>query len=650
MSALGKRGPSPGGPSRTRPHSNLAILRFAVLALFAILTVQLARMQILQGDKYAQRSRENHVTQRFTLPPRGLIYDRNGEPLVANETIFHAIIVPEFLPPLPEKAAERYAIYLRLEALLDVPAFAIEAKVKEFEQAKRGYLQVPIKRYLTKEEALRLDELTAEMPGVSLLERPGRSYPAGQEFSQILGFIGDQTAEEYAVLRARGYELDESVGKAGIESFYETELRGTRGVIAAEQDAQGHLVRSIESRDPIPGTSLQLSIDAGLQRFVSDLLLTAMPDAKPENSATTAAAVVMNAKTGEIYAIVSIPSYDNNLFIRPELYPAELESLFADPRKPLLNQALTPSAPGSTFKLVTASAGLQEGTVKPTDGLCVNSTVMEVKGQNNVIYDFVDWKAHGCIDFRSAIAWSSNIFFYRVSCGILPDTVGYAPVRGLGKDSDEGAVILSYYSRLFGFGQATGIDFGGEGSVGTIPSPEWKRDVYSGPEYTENDRLWVYGDTCFMGIGQGNVSASPLQITRMTAAIANGGFLVTPHAAKAVLDADGKIIQSFQPKLTRLPLDDANLAVVREGMLRSVAEGAGALAAISGLAIAGKTGTAEFNLPSGAKAQHAWFTGFAPFDDPEVVVTVYFDLGIGGDKAAPVAGRILEYFMANVQP
>ncbi|MFN0093492.1 MAG: penicillin-binding protein 2 [Dehalococcoidia bacterium] len=637
---------APSGKSRTRPHGNLGALRVAVVVLFAILTAQLARMQILDGDAYSQRSKENHVTQRFTLPPRGLIYDRNGEPLVRNDPVYHAIIVPEFLPP---KRADRDAIFLRLESLLGVPAFEIEAKVTERERAKQGYLQVNVKRYLTKEEALRLDEISADMPGVSLLERPGRSYPAGPEFSQILGFIGEQDVDDYAELRTQGYQLDEAIGKAGVEATYERDLRGQRGVVAAEQDAQGHLVRSITSRDPLPGNSLRLSIDADLQRYVAETLRAAMPDVKAENNATTAAAVVMNPKTGAVYAIVSIPDYDNNLYIRADLHEGELEALSADPRRPLLNQALTPSAPGSTFKLVTASAGLQEGTVKQGDGMCINSTSMDLKGQNNVVYSFIDWTTHGCINLVGAISRSSNIYMYRIACGILPETIGYQPARGLGKDSDEGAVILGYYARSFGFGKPTGIDIGGEGSPGTIPSPEWKRDVYSGPEYTENDRLWVYGDTCFMGIGQGNVSASPLQVARMTSAVANGGWLVTPHVVDAVVDGKGNVVRAITTDREKVPVSEANLAIVRAGMHESVLGGAGALAYINGLDIAGKTGTAEFFLPSGKKAQHAWFTGYAPFNDPEVVVTVFFDLGIGGEKAAPVAGKILEYFMASVE-
>jgi penicillin-binding protein 2 len=250
------------------------------------------------------------------------------------------------------------------------------------------------------------------------------------------------------------------------------------------------------------------------------------------------------------------------------------------------------------------------------------------------------------VNLYSAISWSSNIYFYQASCGILGEN------KGLGKDAESSAVILGYYARALGFGSPTGIDIGGEADGGIVPDPAWKARVHASDN--PEDRDWYYADTCFMGIGQGDVLATPLQVARMTAAVANGGRLLTPHVAKAIVSPDGKVIRTITPVSKQVPVSAAHFAAIREGMHQSVGYGspggAGARAQVPGLDIAGKTGTAEFFKADGSKAQHAWFTGFMPFNDPEVVVTVYFDLGVGGDKAAPIAGRILEYFSENVKP
>ncbi|MBI5948203.1 MAG: penicillin-binding protein 2 [Chloroflexi bacterium] len=640
MSMLGEGFRGTPGTSRNRPHGNLTALKLAVILLFSILVARLGYMQIINGDAYAQRSRENHITATNILPPRGLIVDRNGQPLVNNVGIYSATIVPELLP---EGEAVRYAIYQRLEQLLGVPALEIRQRVLDAEAERRAHLELPIKKYLTKAQALQLEEVSTDMPGVSLTITPGREYIAGSAFSHILGFVGAQTPEERPALKKQGYAINEPVGKDGIEAWYEDELRGDIGLSATERDAQGHLIQALKTKDPVAGNSLTLAIDAGLQEFVAQLLEDSLESAG--TIATTAAAVVMSPKTGQVYALVSLPTFDNNLFARPDERGQEYQSLLDDPRKPFLNRALTAEAPGSTFKLVTASAGLQNGNLTTSSNRTVTSTILEIKGENGVIYPFTDWRAHGYVDFYTAIAWSSNHFFYQASCGIPQEGI-----RGMGKNSEESAAVLAHYARGFGFGQGTGIDLFGEGD-GIVPTPDWKRRLYAGPQFNENDRDWFYADTCFMGIGQGDVTATPIQVARMTAAVANGGKLLTPRIVKDVVSPDGTV-KELKPEWKQVPVDAKNLAEVRKGMLLSVNDGAGQRAYIPGLGIAGKTGTAEFGpvLANGKQAQHAWFTGFAPYDDPEVVVTVYFDLGVGGDKAAPVAARIFQYFAENVTP
>lgn len=629
-----------GGPntSRDRPHGNLVALRIAVLALFGLLALKLVDMQIINGSEYARRSRENHIVATNILPPRGLIVARDGTPLVENTGVYTAAITPEFLP---ESKDARYKIYLKLESLVGVPALQIQAMVDQAEADRQGFLDIPIQKYLSKEDALILDEASTDLPGVKLTVTPGRRYLAGNAYSDILGYIGAQTPDEYKKLKKDGYKINEPVGKTGLEARYESELRGSPGISQVEQDAQGTLIQQLKTREASPGNTVKLAIDPGLQEFVTDLLEGSL------GNANNAAAVVMSAKTGEIYAMVSLPGYDNNIFAEPEKHAGEYNALANDPRKPFLNQATTPSAPGSTFKLITASAGLQEGTITPNTTRNIPNAILYVKDENGNPYPLVDWEAHGTIDLYGAIGESSNIYFYMVSCGILNET------KGLGKDAESSAVSLGYYARAYGLGQPTGIDLDGE-ATGTIPNPDWKRRNYSGSDFTETDRAWYYGDTCNMGIGQGFVTATPLQIARMTAAVANGGSLLTPHLLKEIDGPDGKVLKIAKTESKQVPVSAANLAAIRHGMHDSVNtdRGAGAKAYIKGLDIAGKTGTAEFGplKKDGSRDQHAWFTGFAPYNDPEIVVTVYFDLGIGGERAAPTAGKIMDYFFKHVKP
>lgn len=637
MSVFGDELRPSSTPSRMRPHGNLLVLRLAVLLLFGVLVVRLVDMQIVKGDEYARRSRNNHIVATNILPARGLIYARGGEPLVENAGVYAATLIPEFLPDEPDA---RYRIYVWLEDTLGVPALDSQTRVAEAEKNSRPGQAIVMKSHLSREEALMLEEASTDMPGLSLRIVPGRNYIGGDAFAHVLGYIGPQTAEEARLLRDEGYAFNEPVGKAGIESRYESALRGEIGFSANEQDAYGNLLNVLMTRESTPGNSLRLSIDLDLQQYVAELLEDSLGDAN------TAAAVVMSPRTGEVYALVSVPTYDNNLFGDLERRQEEYEALATDDKRhPLLNQALTESAPGSTFKLVTAAAALEEGNITPATGLNVTSTVLEFKGENGVIYPLYDWRAHGYINLVDAIAWSSNHYFYMASCGIQNGG------KGLGRNTEESAVILGYYARAFGLGQKTGIDLDAGEMSGIIPSPEYKRRVHSGPEFNPEDREWYYADTCFMGIGQQDVTATPLQIARMTAAIANGGRLLTPHVVSEILGPNGAVLRAMQPEYTDVAVDPAHLEVIRRGMRSSVAAGAGAKAAQPGLDIAGKTGTAEFGpeKADGKREQHAWFTGFAPYTDPEVVVTVYFDLGVGGDKAAPVAGQIFRYFEDHVK-
>jgi len=647
MSAFDEGEFKDGGPatrSRNRPHGNLNALRVAVLCLFGILGVRLAWMQLIDGASYAQRSKENHIIQTNILPPRGLIFDRNGAPLVDNTPIYTASVVPDLLP---SSSDTRYAIYNKLESIIGIPALEIQTRIDTAEQNKVGDQQLTLKDHLTSDQALMLDEASTDMPGVSLTVAPGRSYPAGMDLSNILGYTGPLFAEDASLIAQKGYQYNESIGRAGLEAQYEDQLRGQVGFTANEQDAQGNLVTALKTKDPVPGNNLKLSIDAGLQNYTYQLLSSTLVD--PTWDAHIAAAVVMSPKTGQIYAMVSVPGYDNNAYENPAdpANAALIQQWNADNvGHPLMNHAVSEAAPGSTFKLITASAALQTGLITPHTTWNVPSTTLEVKGENGQIYNLYDWRVQGTIDLYQAIEWSSDIYFYMASCGIL----GQTKALGNSNDQEKAAAILGSYARAYGLGGPTGVDLPDEAD-GVIPDAQQKARTHSGPGFRPEDAAWYYADTCFMGIGQGDVTATPLQIARMTAAVANGGKLLTPQLVSEIDSPDGKLIKKMQPQSKQVPVSAANLEVIREGMHLGVEQGVSATAQVPGLDIAGKTGTSEFiDYTDGLTKSHAWFTGFAPFNDPEVVVTVYYDLGVGSEKAAPAAGKILDYFFKNVKP
>ncbi len=624
------------GPfSRNRPHGNVAILRIAVAVLFVILGGRLVQMQIVDGADYAERAERNRIVVDSIRPTRGLILDRTGRPLVENSGSFAAVITPGFLP---EDAQDRYRLYLYLENLLGIPALQIEDAVATAEAQGQSDQAIAIARALDRPTALMLEQVAADLPGVTLSVEPRRVYTGGPEFSHILGYVGSLSPEEWRLLQEDGYAFNEIVGKVGVEARYESVLRGVPGSAVTEVDALGDLVSTIERTDAEGGQSVLLSIDSGLQHYVYELLSSTMGEA------TAAAAVVMSPVTGEVYALVSVPTYDNNIFSLPD--PAEeYQRLLNDPRVPLIHQALTPVAPGSTFKIVTAAAALEEGNVTPATSRAIDSTVLEFVGEDGETYYFYDWRAHGELDLIGAISWSSNIYFYMASCGIPQEGIA-----GLGANTEQSAVVLGYYARSFGLGRVTGLDIASTESPGIVPSPEWKRRVRSVPLFNPEDREWYLADTCFMGIGQGDVTATPLQIAIATAAIANGGDLLEPYVARQVLDADGFVVSTTEPSSERVPVDEEHLAVIRQGMRQSVIDGTARRAALPTTIVAGKTGTAEFVDPEGVIRDRAWFTGFAPYHAPEVVVTVFYNLGVGGEKAAPVAADIIAYFMENVDP
>lgn len=600
-----------------------------VFAVFGVLTIQLARMQLVNGEAYRLRAETNRLRQVPVLPPRGLIYDRNGLPLVENRPGYAAAVVAADVPDggrdFVVDAEEETAITIALQELTGVPAGDIAATIEARRRSNDPFTPVTIKEDMSQETAFALRERLADLPGVRVVVEPRRYYPQGGLMAHILGFVRGIDAEEYERLAGAGYRMTDQIGKAGVELTYESVLRGKPGRRDVETDASGREIRVLGEVPAKPGTSLVLAIDTELQRRVEEYLRAAMGRSR------NAAAVVMDVRTGEVLALVSLPTYDNNLFTG-EVDAAALERLLADPAKPLVNHAIAEMyPPGSTFKQVTGLAALQEGIANAnTQITSLGSIQVEDEFVPGRYYTFRDWSALGTLNFYRGVAMSSDVYFYYLAGGYSEK--GKDLFQGLG------ATRLADWARRFGLGAATGIDLPGE-SEGIVPDPAWKEKTLG--------TVWTIGDTYNFGIGQGYVTATPMQILLVTAAIANGGNVLIPHVVKALRDGDGNVLPLERQYVRRnLHVDRRNLDVLREGMRQAVADGTARTASVRNVEVAGKTGTAEFGerRPDGTYLEHGWFTGFAPFQDPQIAIVVFLEQGNGAANAAPVAAKVFDYY------
>jgi len=615
-----ERGRGKGEPPG-RQHPVFAVLRALVILLFGILIVQLVRLQVIQGDEYAQRAEINALREVQIPAARGLILDREGRPLVQNAARFSAAIVPGDLPERGEMG-----IFQQLESVTGVPAEEIQRKVLAGIEERGLFEPVVIKPDVDEETALVLRELEPVTPGLKLLMEPTREYLAGPLLSHTLGYVGPISEDEYEELKDRGYLFQDRIGKTGVELTYESALRGRPGKKLVEVDALGRELKVISERRPLDGSNLVLTIDLDLQKKVKEALeqYTAEGD--------NAAAVVMDVRSGEILAMVSLPDFDNNVFSGP-LSDEELTALVDAPGKPLVNHAIAERyAPGSTFKTIVGAAALQEGIATTSTTITSRGYItVENEYDPNVVYVFKDWAALGALDFYGGIAMSSDVYFYYLAGGKADE--GFL---GLGE------ARVARYARAFGLGEPTGVDLPGE-SAGLVPDAQWKEEALG--------ETWFVGDTYNFGIGQGYLSVTPLQLITAVSAIGNGGKVLTPHLLREVQDGHGNVLQRFEQSMrSTAPVEPEYLQIVGEAMRQSVTEGVAKEAAVPGIEVAGKTGTAEFGPArfDGSHETHGWFVGFAPYDEPEVAVVVFFQRG-GGSDAAPAASAILDYYFHGPQ-
>ena len=619
------------------------MLGAGILVLFAALTVQLVRLQILRHDEFELRAATNRLRLIDLPAERGLVFARDGTVLAENVPGFAVTIVPA---DVPEEQARTVAE--ALSPRLDIPVFEIETLILAGQRSVDPFQPIILERHLDPDLAFELGTLQGELPGMRVESISERRYPEGPLLSQILGYVGPLTEEEFEQLRADRYRLSDSIGQTGVEASYEAALRGVPGREEAEVNAGGRVVRTLEAERPTPGQGLVLTIDLELQRQVEQILAESLAGSR------FGAAAVVDVNTGEILAMVSLPTYDNNIFSE-EIDEEELQAIFEDEARPLVNHAVADQfPPGSIQKVVTGAAALEEGVIDPQQRI---RSLGAIEVQNvldpRIVYTFRDTTS-GDFDFVTGLSESSNVYFWYLAGGspfrraiaeelLTPEQraaqeallaagviSGEQEFQGLGIDQ------LSTWARAFGQDEVTGIDLVGEAS-GFIPDAQWKIDTFG--------EGWGQGDSYNFGIGQGFIAVTPLQMLMVTAAIANGGDLLEPHVVSAVLDGSGDVVRTIDPRVRRrLEIDPANLALVREGMSQSVLAGTSGNAYFREMQIAGKTGTAEFGADPTFRdlfATHGWFIGFAPYDEPQVAVVVFHELG-AGFLTAEAGGLILK--------
>ncbi|MEA3249449.1 MAG: penicillin-binding protein 2 [Patescibacteria group bacterium] len=594
---------------------NMRLVRVAFVVIVLSLLVVVARavhVQIVRGDHYAGLAEGNRSRIEWVPSERGIIYDRNGVQLVGNVPVFSAAIVQSDLPP---DESGRREIFGRLSEILEINPRDIEDELSGFDS--RSSLGVHVAEDIGHEQAVLIDVMSATWPGVQLVKETRREYPFGERtlsLSHVIGFDGSVTVEDLESADI-DYLPTDRIGRTGLERSYESELRGLYGRRRVEVDVLGRKKNIIAEEDGTPGKSLELTVDLEIQSKAEDILVAALR----RYGKARGSVIVMKPDTGEILAMISEPAFDNNLFARG-ISTEDFALLTENENDPLFPRALGASLPsGSTFKLVVGAAALAEGVVTPT------TTFMSSGGIAVSRWFFPDWKfgGHGLTDLAKAISESVNTYFYIIGGG-FEDREGLGVAR------------ITEYAREFGLGNRTGIDLPGEGG-GFLPSKEWKEEV--------KGERWYVGDTYHLAIGQGDILVTPLQISSMTSVFANGGELVRPRVVSAVTSRDGiREVRGVEIVNTQV-VPAEHIAAVTKGMRHSVLYGSSRSLSLLPVSVAGKTGTAQW---SSAKEPHAWFTSFAPYENPEIVVTVVIEEGGEGSvAAAPVARDIMAWYFGE---
>jgi penicillin-binding protein 2 len=561
----------PNDAARSRRPMRFVAFGAMVVLVVAALTTRLVFLQIQQAPTYQALAEANRTAAAAIPSTRGVVYDRAERPLVRNIPTWTVKIRPADLP-----YSQRDAIVARLGGLLELTPTEINTRI-ESNPGSRFDL-VRIKSDVPESIARVISEERLNLPGVEVAVESRRDYLYGPLLSQVIGFTGAIDAGQIADLTAKGYLPDDLVGKAGVESQYESELRGVYGEQQVERDATGRTIRVLQAtRDPKPGDSLVLTIDLKEQRYAQKALEWGLEAAGVRRGVF----VVMNPQTGEILAMVSLPTYDDNLFARG-ISDKDFQRLMKDKDTPFLNHAIAEQyPPGSTYKLVTGTGAL-------ADGKLTRASTVLTKPYVQIGPDkYWDWnhRGWGPLNIIEGFGHSSDTFFYQVSQML-------------------GIERLAYWAKQYGFGAKTGIDLPGE-VKGIVPTNQWKQDTFGQGIFP--------GETLQAGIGQGYDVATPLQVLNAYAALANGGKLYQPQVVRQVLAADGTVVRDFKKKLIRkLNVKSVHLQTMRLAA-RNVSTSRHTYNVVDmPIVVSGKTGTAEFGVrdKEGRLPYHTWYAGY----------------------------------------
>jgi penicillin-binding protein 2 len=603
-----------------KPRWSFRLVAVACLAVIALsaLSVKLAQLQVTEGASLAGLAHANSVHRVVLEADRGVIYDRHGVALVQNAPAWNLEVVPEALPPT---TAARTAEISELSTLTGVALDQLAAAI----QGADPYGSLRIGPSLTEEQELSISERIPSLPGVSIARHGVRTYLYPTILGHVLGYVGPIDQSQARSMRSRGYQPDELIGKVGVEAGLESRLRGVDGWADVVVDARGLVVRTLATQAPVPGDSVYLSIDLKLELATAAALAAGLQ----RDHKTAGASVVVDPRTGEVLAMVSIPGYDTNLFTHG-ISQADYARLTNDPNLPLLNRAIAGQyAPGSTFKMVTATAGLQEGKITPQTLLSCPSYL----AYGGWIYH--NWASYslGYMNVAKALAVSCDTFFYQVAAQV-------------------GDITLARYARAFGFGSAKDLEMPGV-QPGLVPDRIWKELTCGVPDLNADACRWTLGDTVTLGIGQSALLTTPLNQAVYVAAIANGGTVLQPTLVHEVRDAAGHTVLTQKTVVVNhVPVSSFNLGAVREGMREEINRPynmnywfrAAGVPADGG----GKTGTAQWGGSGLDLPTHAWFVFFAPFAKPDVAMSIFVERGeLSEVEAAPIGVQIMRYFNAN---
>lgn len=608
-------------PGRSEAEQSRLAVRVAVFAglavvLFAVGVLRLWQLEILNGDEYLQQANDNRIAEIRVQPPRGKVVDRNGKTLVSNRTRNELRVTPVELPsPGPELKAELRS----LSQLTGIRYRDLKRRLRP-ENADVPGGAVILSQDLGLEKVFYLRENRDRFPGVDVERVFVRDYPRGYLAAHLFGNVGEVTAEQLELPRYRGLRQGDLVGQSGIEYEYDRFLRGAPGATRIQVDSLGNTRGTLADKPATAGQNVRLTIDSDLQ---------ATGEAALGSFGLPGAFVAMDPRTGEILAMGSTPTFDPAIFTRP-ITEGQYRQLTAKQNDaPLANRAIQGLyPPASTFKLITATAALEEGLITP-------QTVIEDTGQvtvDTISFKNAGDKVYGPIDMVDALRVSSDVYFYKL--GLEARAAG------------DGGQIQDW-AKLYGLGETTGIDLPAE-TEGLVPNPKWRNQLFS-EELT--DRPWTDGDNVNLSVGQGDMQTNPLQMAVAYSALANGGTVVTPHLAQSIETVTGETIEEILPAAKRqIELSPGTREALLDGFEQALQKPTGTAYQVFGnwkIPVAGKTGTAErgTDVPD-----QSWFAAMAPAGNPEIVVVATIERGgFGADAAAPVVARILEAYFGIPQ-